>query len=107
MSLVAEVTDQTFVEAVKNSPILTLVDFWAPWCGPCKQLAPHVDRIATENPDTLRVLKMDIDQNPSTAQNLGIRSIPLVMLFKNGQIVGQSVGAVPYDTLKTLVAKAA
>ena len=99
MSNVGEVTDATFEQEVLKAPIPVLVDFWAPWCGPCRAVAPVVDEIANEYKGKLKVLKLNTDDNPKTAQSYRISGIPSLMVFKNGQPVEQVVGAVPKSTL--------
>ena len=82
-----------------TSPKLTLVDFWAEWCGPCKQIGPILEEIAEEKKDTLKVVKLNIDENPITPQKYGIRGIPTLMLFKNGKLLDTQVGSVPKSSL--------
>ena len=89
------VDDANFQVEVLNSPTPVLVDFWAIWCGPCKMIAPIVEELANEYNGKLKVAKMDVDANPRTAMQYGIRSIPTLMVFKGGQVVEQIVGAVP------------
>ena len=105
MSNVGEVTDATFEQEVLKAPIPVLVDFWAPWCGPCRAVAPVVDEIANEYKGRLKVLKLNTDENPKTAQSYRISGIPSLMVFKNGQPVEQVVGAVPKSTLSSAVEK--
>jgi thioredoxin 1 len=105
MSAAAAVTDQTFKEDVLESPIPVLVDFWAPWCGPCRMVAPVVDEIAKEYDGRIKVVKLNTDDNPNTASQYGIRSIPTLMLFKGGEKVEIVVGAVPRTTLATTLEK--
>lgn len=105
MSNVSDVTDVMFETEVLKSSIPVLVDFWAPWCGPCRAVAPVVDEIATEYKGKLKVLKLNTDENPKTAQAYRISGIPCLVVFKNGQPVEQVVGAVPKSTLSSAVDK--
>ena len=98
---VVEFTDQNFATEVLGAELPTLVDFWAVWCGPCKAIAPIVDSIADDYKGKLKVGKVDVDNNPLTAQQYGIRSIPTVLIFKGGKVVGQLPGAVPRSKFET------
>ena len=89
------VTDETFNQEVLKSDTPTLVDFWAVWCGPCRMVAPVVDEIAREQAGKLKVMKLDVDENQSTAMAYGVMSIPTLILFKNGQPVERIVGFRP------------
>jgi thioredoxin 1 len=101
----AAVTDETFEQEVIASAVPVLVDFWAPWCGPCRMVAPVVDEIAEQYDGQIKVVKVNTDDNPSIASKYGIRSIPTLMIFKDGQRVDMVVGAVPKATLANTLEK--
>ncbi|HEX4735462.1 MAG TPA: thioredoxin [Thermoleophilaceae bacterium] len=94
-----EVTDNNFAAEVLEASQPVLVDFWAPWCGPCRIIAPHLEELDKER-DDLTVLKMNVDENPQTAAKYGIMSIPTLILFKNGEVAKQVVGALPKARLQ-------
>lgn len=94
-----EITDANFDAEVINSDKPVLIDFWAVWCGPCKLIAPTVEEVAKEYDGKFKVGKMDIDNNPNVAMKYGIRSIPTLLIFKDGKVVDQIVGAVPKNVI--------
>ena len=94
-----EITDANFDAEVINSDKPVLIDFWAVWCGPCKLIAPVVEEVAKEYEGKVKVGKMDIDNNPNVAMKYGIRSIPTLLIFKDGKVVDQIVGAVPKNVI--------
>jgi thioredoxin 1 len=100
-----EVTDANFKQEVIGSTVPVLLDFWAEWCGPCKMIAPVVEQLASEYQGKLKVGKVDVDSNQQTAMQFGIRSIPTLLIFKNGKVVDQIVGAVPKAALAEKVSK--
>lgn len=102
---VKELTDQNFDTEVIKSDLPTLVDFWATWCGPCKQIAPSVDALADEYKGRVNVGKMDIDHHQVTPQQYQVRSIPTLLIFKQGRVVGQLVGALPKSKIEAELAK--
>ncbi|MDJ0579770.1 MAG: thioredoxin [Crocosphaera sp.] len=105
MSAAPQVTDSSFKADVLDSELPVLVDFWAPWCGPCRMVAPVVEEIAEQYKDQVKVVKLNTDENPNTASQYGIRSIPTLMIFKGGQRVDMVVGAVPKTTLASTLEK--
>ncbi len=104
--MVTAVTDATFESEVKQADKPVLVDFWAEWCGPCRQVAPILEELSKEFEGQLKVVKLDVDSNPGVAQAYNIRGIPSLLLFKNGQVAGQKVGALPKNQLKAWLSEA-
>lgn len=94
------VTDASFQQDVLGSDKPVLVDFWADWCGPCKMIAPALEEISDELADKVTIAKMDIMENPEIPGNMGVQSIPLMVLFKNGEAVAKKLGAAPKSQLK-------
>lgn len=103
---VAEFTDNNFQHEVLDSDRAVLVDFWAPWCGPCRMIAPTIEELANENRGSFKVGKINIDDNPMAAQNFGVSSIPTVMIFKAGQVVERFVGVRPKTQLQAAIDQA-
>nr|NP_053835.1 thioredoxin [Porphyra purpurea]P51225.1 RecName: Full=Thioredoxin; Short=Trx [Porphyra purpurea]AAC08111.1 thioredoxin [Porphyra purpurea] len=102
---VSQVTDASFKQEVINNDLPVLVDFWAPWCGPCRMVSPVVDAIAEEYESSIKVVKINTDDNPTIAAEYGIRSIPTLMIFKSGERVDTVIGAVPKSTLESTLNK--
>lgn len=100
---IVNATDQNF--SAETSQGLVLVDFWAPWCGPCKMIAPVLEELDSEMSDTVKIAKVDVDENPETAGNFGVMSIPTLILLKDGVIVDKAVGFQPKEALAELVKK--
>ena len=103
MGKVIEVTDSTFEEEVLNSEIPTEIDFWAPWCGPCRMVSPIYDKLAKEYDDKFKFCKINVDENRLIAEKYQIMSIPMQMFFADGQKVDEILGAVPEPTIRTMV----
>ncbi|AIQ70851.1 MULTISPECIES: thioredoxin [Paenibacillus] len=101
---IVNVSDQSFVGEVEGQGTV-VVDFWAPWCGPCKMLAPILEELSTELGDDVKIAKLNVDENPETASRFGVMSIPTLIFFKDGQPVDKVVGLNSKDSLKNIVAK--
>lgn len=102
--LVQHITDEQFQSTIAKG--VTLVDFWAPWCGPCKMIAPILEELAGELHGQARIVKINVDDNPTVASQFGIMSIPTLLLFKDGQKVDQKVGGQPKPQLKAFIQQA-
>ena len=98
-------TDNNFEDEVMKSDKPVLIDFWAPWCGPCKAIGPIVEELAGQFKDSVKVMKLNVDENQKTAVNFGVRSIPTLILFKGGKVADTLVGLVPKERLEAFVKK--
>ena len=103
--MATQLTDSNFKETVLDSGKVTLVDFWAEWCGPCKAIGPMIEEISKEFDGKAIIGKVDVDSNPETAMKYGIRNIPTILFIKNGQVVDKQVGAVPKSNLVAMLNK--
>ncbi len=102
MSTIA-VTDATFDSEVRNSKVPVVVDFWAEWCGPCKQIGPALEEISTEMAGKIKIAKVDVDTNPNTAASMGVRGIPALFIFKDGEVISNRAGAAPKAALQSWI----
>ncbi|REJ70226.1 MAG: thioredoxin [Planctomycetota bacterium] len=103
MGAVAELTGASFEQDVLKSEVPVLVDFWAPWCGPCRHIAPVVEELALENGESVKVAKVNIDDHPGIAESYGISSIPTLMVFKAGDVVERLVGVQPKQRMQEVL----
>lgn len=97
------VTDETFDAEVKQSDIPVVVDFWAEWCGPCKQIGPALEELSDEYAGKVKIAKLNVDENPNMPAELGIRGIPALFLYKNGEVVSNKTGAAPKSALQSWI----
>ncbi len=97
------VTDDTFDAEVRNSDIPVVVDFWAEWCGPCKQIGPSLEELSEEMAGKVKVVKVDVDSNPNSAASMGVRGIPALFIFKGGEVVSNRAGAAPKAALQSWI----
>ncbi len=97
------VTDATFDAEVVNSDIPVVVDFWAPWCGPCKQIGPSLEELSDELGGRVKIVKVDVDTNPNSAASMGVRGIPALFIIKDGQVVSNRAGAAPKAALQSWI----
>jgi thioredoxin 1 len=105
-STLLHVNDKNFADEVLNAQLPVLVDFWATWCGPCRSISPIIEDLAKEFTGRVKVTKLNVDENPATPSQYGVRGIPTLILFKGGKILDQIVGAVPKARLITMIEKA-
>ncbi|MGQ0285664.1 thioredoxin TrxA [Pasteurellaceae bacterium 22721_9_1] len=106
MADVLHVTDSSFESDVLHSDVPVLLDFWAPWCGPCRMVGPILEDLAAEYGDKVKIVKMNIDENQNTPAQFGVRGIPTLLLFKDGKVVATQVGALPKTQLASFVDQA-
>ncbi len=105
--MAVEVTDGNFEQEVLKCDLPVLVDFWAPWCGPCRAMGPVIDELANEYAGQVKISKMNVDENPASPSKYGIRAIPTLILFKGGEVVEQITGAVSKSSIKELITQKA
>ena len=97
------VTDDTFEEQVINSSVPVVIDFWAEWCGPCKQIGPALEELSEEYGEKIKIAKINVDEKPDSPSKLGVRGIPALFIFKNGEMISSKIGAAPKTDLKSWI----
>lgn len=100
------VTDATFDAEVRNSDLPVVVDFWAEWCGPCKQIGPALEELSVEYDGKIKIVKVNVDENPNSPAQLGVRGIPALFMFKDGEVVSNKIGAAPKAVLQSWIDEA-
>jgi len=100
------VTDATFDAEVRNSDIPVIVDFWAEWCGPCRQIGPALEELSTQYEGKIKIVKINVDENPNSPAQLGVRGIPALFMFKGGEVISNKVGAAPKAALQSWIEEA-
>ena len=103
---VSHITDDSFEQAVVNAAVPVVVDYWAEWCAPCRQIAPALEEIAAEMEGRVTIAKMNVDENPQTPSKFGVRGIPTLMLFKGGEVASTKIGALPKGKIKEWIESA-
>ncbi len=103
---VSHITDDSFEQAVVNAEVPVVVDYWAEWCAPCRQIAPALEEIASELEGRVNIAKMNVDENPQTPSKFGVRGIPTLMLFKDGEVASTKIGALPKGKIKEWIESA-
>ncbi len=98
-----ELTEDNFTSEVLEADVPVLIDFWAPWCGPCRMVAPVIDSLADKYEGKIRVAKVNLDEHPALASEYGVRSIPAIFIFNNGEVAERAVGVQPEDTLSAMI----
>ncbi|HHI71732.1 MAG TPA: thioredoxin [Rhodobacteraceae bacterium] len=97
------VTDATFEEEVLKSDLPVIVDFWAEWCGPCKMIGPSLEELSEEMGDKVKIVKVNVDENPNTPAQMGVRGIPALFMFRDGQVISNKIGAAPKAALQSWI----